>query len=288
MLFRSEGDASFADDGHNIIASIGDVVYTVSKHHGELSSIKKNGKELLSDSVKLTVMRAPIDNERNVKAKWYKDNAVICEGFDRLFNKCYEVEIKDSTLTVNGALSGISRQPFFRYSLVYSFNTDGSLKMTLNGDVRSDCIWLPRLGFEFRLPKTVDTFSYFGRGPYENYCDAKSHAPIALYESTADGEYVNYIMPQEHGNHTDTKLVKIDENLTFSAENPFEFNVSRYTAEALARATHINELNPADFVTVRIDYKNSGVGSNSCGPELPEKYRLSEKKIENFQFNIIP
>ena len=33
-------------------------------------------------------------------------------------------------------------------------------------------------------------------------------------------------------------------------------------------------------IHVRIDYKNSGVGSNSCGPALPEKYRLSEKTIE--------
>ena len=28
---------------------------------------------------------------------------------------------------------------------------------------------------------------------------------------------------------------------------------------------------------VRVDYKDSGVGSGSCGPLLMEKYRLSEK-----------
>ena len=39
--------------------------------------------------------------------------------------------------------------------------------------------------------------------------------------------------------------------------------------------THINHA-----VNIRIDYKASGVGSNSHGPELLEKYRLAEKEIE--------
>ena len=37
---------------------------------------------------------------------------------------------------------------------------------------------------------------------------------------------------------------------------------------------------------IRIDYKNSGVSSNSCGPELLEKYRLNETTVENFSFYI--
>ena len=285
---KALGTVTFAEDAHNITAAVADTVYTVSKHHGELASIKKNGEELLADRVKLTVMRAPIDNERYVKSKWYKDDANVCEGFDRLFNKCYSAEITDNAITVSGSLSGISRQPFFRYTLTYAFAADGTLKMTLNGDVRRDCFWLPRLGFEFRLPESADRFSYFGRGPYENYSDSKSHTSIGFYESTADAEYVNYIMPQEHGNHTDTRLVSVEKNLTFTAEKPFEFNVSRYTALTLARAKHVNEIKPSDFITVRIDYKNSGVGSHSCGPELSEKYRLDEKKIENFEFTLIP
>ena len=48
---------------------------------------------------------------------------------------------------------------------------------------------------------------------------------------------------------------------------------------------HIDELPVSDKVSMRIDYKNSGIGSNSCGPMLLEKYRLNEKKIE-FDFEI--
>ena len=49
---------------------------------------------------------------------------------------------------------------------------------------------------------------------------------------------------------------------------------------------HIDELAENGAVNVRIDYKNSGIGSASCGPELIEKYRLNEKEIVNFKFYI--
>lgn len=285
---KNAANVSFAENANEISATVAAVTYTVSKRYGELSSIRVGDKELLFERARLTVTRAPTDNECYIKQKWYKDFNNYCEGLDRRCSKCYSVDVCENKITVKGSLSGISRQPFLRYTLVYSFYSDGTMKMALSANVREDCIWLPRLGFEFRLPYDADEFTYYGRGPYENYCDQKSHAPIGLYKSTADAEYVNYIMPQEHGNHTDTKLVSISGGLSFAAENPFEFNLSRYNAEALTPASHISELKPNDFITLRIDYKNSGLGSNSCGPALEEKYRLSEKRIENFEFTVAP
>ena len=55
--------------------------------------------------------------------------------------------------------------------------------------------------------------------------------------------------------------------------------------DQLTKAMHTDALTPEDTL-IRIDYKNSGVGSNSCGPELPEPYRLSEKHIDRFEFYI--
>ena len=281
-------DVTFTETEGDIVARVAGIEYTVSKRYGELSSIKKDGKELLADRVKLTAMRAPTDNERRIKDMWYNDFNTWSEGLDRLFNKCYSAEISGSEIRVSASLAGVSREPFFRYTLVYSFNSDGSMTMHLDGNVREHCTWLPRLGFEFKLPDEANSFRYFARGPLENYSDIKSHTAVGFYESTADAEYVNYIMPQEHGNHTDAKLLEIFDSLKFTAQNPFEFNVSSYTALDLARAMHIDELKKSGFTTVRIDYKNSGIGSNSCGPMLEPMYRLAEKKIEGFEFTIKP
>ena len=48
---------------------------------------------------------------------------------------------------------------------------------------------------------------------------------------------------------------------------------------------HTDELVENDSIVVRIDYKNSGIGSNSCGPKLLDEYRLNEKEI-TFEFSI--
>jgi len=123
-------------------------------------------------------------------------------------------------------------------------------------------------------------------GDGENYSDMHYHAKIGFYTSDADKEYVNYVMPQEHGNHIGTKILDIADGLNFSSDDGFEFNVSRFGAMNLMRAMHTDEIKKEDSTVIRIDYKNSGMGSNSCGPELLPKYQLCEKKIENFVFYI--
>ena len=106
-----------------------------------------------------------------------------------------------------------------------------------------------------------------------------------MFESTPEAEYFPYIMPQEHGNHTGCKWVKLENGLCFDTRQTFEINVSQFSTESLTIARHTSELKPDGCTHVRIDYKDSGLGSNSCGPELLEKYRLNEKSIE-FSFTI--
>jgi len=76
-----------------------------------------------------------------------------------------------------------------------------------------------------------------------------------------------------------------ESGLCFESDKGFEFAVSHYDAMTLMRAKHTDEIKHAGKTIARIDYKGSGIGSNSCGPELNEKYRLCEKKID-FAFSI--
>ena len=110
--------------------------------------------------------------------------------------------------------------------------------------------------------------------------------PVGMYNSNADNEYVNYVRPQEHGNHAEVKMLKIGK-LEFTSQEGMEINVSRYSTAALYKANHTDELVADGKTHLRIDYKVSGIGSNSCGPKLEEAYRLSEKQI-TFGFDIKP
>lgn len=259
--------------------------YVFSKRLGTFVSLVKNGEEQLKAPIRITAMRAPIDNERRIKQKWYWQNGWEAENLDRQFSKVYECNLNGSEVLVKGSLAGVSRTPYFRYSLKYSVMSDGTIKVALDGTVKEECIWLPRLGFEIKTPYEKSEFSYYGMGPYENYIDMHHGSMVDWYESDADSEYVNYIMPQEHGNHINTKVLNIKDGLCFEAENGMEFNVSHYTALMLMEVNHQDELSRDDCTNIRIDYKNSGVGSASCGPEMLEKYRLSEKLI-HFEFYI--
>ena len=75
--------------------------------------------------------------------------------------------------------------------------------------------------------------------------------------------------------------------LIFETDNCFEFGVSKYSAIDLYRAKHTDELKADGKTHLRIDYKVSGIGSNSCGPNLNEKYIFDDKKV-SFGFAISP
>lgn len=277
---------TFVEERKNcFVAKSGNVEYIVSKNSGMLESIVKDGKEQLAEPAKMSVWRAPTDNDRRIRNKWGHPNVWEGENFDRIFNNVHLSKCMENKVFFEGCLAGVGRMPFMEYKLEYEFYENGELRIRLDGEVGEKNIWLPRFGFEFKLCGENGRFKYLGKGPMENYCDMKYHTTTGIYESDVDSEYFPYVMPQEHGNHTNCKWLKLSTGLKFEADRAFEINVSKYTAEVLTEAMHTDELVSDGTVNVRIDYKNSGVGSNSCGPELKKEYRLAEKKIE-FEFTI--
>ncbi|MBP3359842.1 MAG: glycoside hydrolase family 2 [Clostridia bacterium] len=270
--------ASVSVDGMLARISGKGFVHEFDLHYGTILNI--NG--LLKDKVSLTVFRAPTDNDRNIKEKWYSSWGDM--RYNNVHQKVYETTVSDNTITVKGSLAGVARVPFFRFTAVYSFFDNGDIDVELTGEREVETVYMPRLGFEFKLDSSQSSFSYYGRGPVENYCDMHHFAPVGSYESTVPEEYVNYVMPQEHGNHTKVKKLSFD-NISFVSDGEFEFSALEYSAEALERAAHTNEISKNGVTNLRIDYMVSGIGSNSCGPQLLEKYQLNCRDI-SYRFTI--
>ena len=252
--------------------------YVFDKHYGTFVSIQIDGREQLAERLSLTAWRAPTDNERNVKLNWEHPNIWQGENLNLHFSKVYACTAKDGVITVEGSLAGVSRIPYFRYTLTTRVYADGTAALSLSGTVREDAYWLPRLGFEWATFGENRTFTYYGYGPGETYCDLRRYATVGLYDSDADAAYVPYVRPQEHGNHFGVKLLQIGD-LQFAGD-AFECNVSKYSTAALAAANHTDELVADGRIHVRVDYKDSGIGSNSCGPQLHPKYCLAEKDVQ--------
>ena len=247
--------------------------YKFNLHYGTLCEM--NG--YLQSPMELTVWRAPTDNDRRVKLRWFEEN------YHKMHNKVYSAEVLGNKITVTASLAGVSKLPVFKYTATYTFFADGQIDVALDGDFNTAEEYLPRLGFEFKT--AVKDFEYFGYGPCEAYVDMRNAAKMGMYQSSSEKEYVDYIGPQEHGNHYNTKYLKLG-NYSFVAKEGFEMNVSDYSAKELDAKRHNFELCKDSFTNVRIDYKVSGIGSASCGPWLLPQYQTRDAKV-SFKFSII-
>ena len=283
---EKQAELSLEEDAFNVYAKGENFAYIFSKHYGVFTSMIVNGEEQLDGKTQLSAFRAPTDNERNIVARWANINIWQGENLDCAFSKIYDCTVEEGKIRVSGSIAGVSRLPAIRYELTICIAVDGRVDFALDAAVRGDAIWLPRFGYEFSLSGQTKEWSYYGYGPSESYCDMKNGARMGLYHSDVDKEYIHYVRPQEHGNHTNTKWVQIG-NLEFGSDKGMDVQLSKYSTSALYKAEHTDELKTDGKTHLRIDYKDSGIGSASCGPELNEKYRLSEKKIR-FEFYVKP
>lgn len=123
-------------------------------------------------------------------------------------------------------------------------------------------------------------------GPYESYVDKCKAAYHDVFASKVSELHEDYLRPQENGSHFDCDFLKVaggEKTFVVAAETPFSFNVSEYTQEELTKKDHNYELEPCGSTVVCVDYKQNGIGSNSCGPELLRKYAFIEDAF-TFQF----
>ncbi len=265
--------AEIRQEGEWALISGKDFSYRFNLHYGRLEALD----DFLKAPMELTVWRAPLDNDRWLRKRWEN------ERYDKCHNKVYGCTIEGSTIRVRAALASVSRAPFFRYSAAYTFREDGRIDVALEGDFDRNRTHLPRLGFSFKTAERA--FSYLGRGPWESYADMHHGSWMGRFESDVEKEYVPYLKPQDFGCHFDTKQLDLG-RFRFESAQGFSFQATEYTARELTEKAHSFELRKDACTNVRIDWKVSGIGSESCGPELRQQYRVDDAHIR-FAFSIL-
>ncbi|MDO4296348.1 MAG: glycoside hydrolase family 2 TIM barrel-domain containing protein [bacterium] len=248
--------------------------YCFSKRTGLFQSIQKNGTNCLVTPMEWSVFRAPTDNDRKIVEQWRE------AGYDRNTVKVYStsVEKKPEAVVIRTELSlgAVYLQNFLRIWAEWTIAADGELTLSLHAQRNEEFPFLPRFGLSFGIAgNSQNSVSYYGYGPRENYQDKHRSCWIDAFESTVGQMHEDYIRPQENGNRHHCSRMQVGNLLAFSAQ-PFDFTVSEYDVKELTQKTHNFELEKSGHLFVHLDYKQSGVGSNSCGPELKEQYRLDE------------
>ncbi|MGN1062498.1 MAG: hypothetical protein ACI4RO_05145, partial [Candidatus Scatosoma sp.] len=254
------------------------VTLTVDKVTGNLLSVKSGEKEYLAAPMRVSVTRAPTDNERNVRRE-YEARGV----FDALPRVRGNAEEKDGALVLQGKAAPDCRSAVMDYTLAYAVTDEGfSVRLTYKfGDKVNR---LPSVGLRFAVKKSDKKTEYFGYGPQETYRDTFAAAAKDVYAFKAKDGYHHYIKPQESGNHTQTERVSLPDMNIVAAE-PFDFSAIAYSENQLTEKTHDSELRPSKKTYVFIG-ATEGVGSNSCGPALAEEYRVGKSGEFVFDFKL--
>ena len=155
---------------------------------------------------------------------------------------------------------------------------------------------LPKLGFRMEMPKDMEQLSWFGRGPWDSYVDRKEACLPAIYQSTVAKQYEEYILPQEHGTKQEVRWMSLTnsdgQGLLFAAPDQMAASAVHFRPEDNytnkdTRKKHTYEFVSCTTAVVNLDAVTRGLGNNSCGPDVMDKYELRATNTA-FRFFIIP
>lgn len=155
---------------------------------------------------------------------------------------------------------------------------------------------MPRFGMHMQLPGSFKQVNWYGRGPEENYIDRKSGYAIGLYTAAVADKFHDYVRPQETGNHTDVRWVAVvndkGQGLKVRAKDTIEFSALPLEKTDLydfnAIPGHSAEVPMKDATTLRIDWKQMGVGGYNSWHDKAHKQYLIPADNYSYQFTIEP
>lgn len=245
--------------------------YKLDKANAAISSITAKNGELLETPLGLNVWRAPIDNDTIVAKDWN-----MCRYFE-INAEVRNIEILGNIVRFTGQLAPVKIIPPITFILTYEFY-DNAVSAKLDYECGQYTQYPPRVGLATKLNKAFDRVKYYGYGPNESYIDKRLACVKDVYEAEVKDLMVHYVKPQENGSHYGCEFMEITNGkTTLRIEDKFSFSALPYSAAMLTEIKHDWELPESDGTYLSLDYYMTGIGSNSCGPKLAEKYQTPKK-----------
>ena len=269
-----------------------------------LTSMKFNGVEYVSETPSPSFWRAPTDNDYGNgnhlnSAQW---------KLASLYKKCVKTEIRvDDKNFVNienwmgenftGEYEADSVEVRYTYELMtnpvakcvidYSVERSGALKIALDYKKVDGLSDLPDFSMLFTLPKNLTKVKFYGLGPLDNYCDRREGARLGVYETTVFDEVQPYLLPQECGNHCSVRWLTVTDKrgrgVKIFGDIPFEASALPYSSHELENAKHIEELPKPHHTYLRASAGQCGVGGDdSWGAPVLNEYKIqnTDKHLE--------
>ena len=267
---NADGSFEVSEQGRNITIKGNNFEYIFDKSTGNFKKLS----DAVTRSVEWNVWRAPTDNDRNIMRDWI--NADYHREQSYVYDCTYDVT-DTVTIKCHNALIPVVQRKHMDIETVWTIYANGIIDMQSSVKVGENLPVIPRFGLRFFTKG--ENVKYYGYGPYESYSDKHLCTYLDEFNTTVSDMYEPYIKPQENGSHFGTRYVET-ENIRVSSDTPFSFSALHYTQEELTEKKHNFELEKCDDTVLCIDYKQNGIGQNSCGPLTQEEYRFDESEFE--------
>ncbi len=266
---------------------------------GVLYKVVYKGTEVFAagNEMSLGTYRAPVDNDNWAWNNWYtnglynlqdsvmsfvtktnKDGSIVLQ-----YTVCSQakhpgrrVKLDDNNFDVVDDAREFGANDFhFISNRIYTIYSDGSIEMN-SAVTANKNIDLARIGYVMQLPAEFDNYSYYGRGPWNNYNDRCTAAFVEQYNSTVAEQFVHFPKPQEMANREGIRWAALTNDagngVMFVATEGLSTSALPWNDVELTEAAHPYQLPASSGTWVHIDKKVTGLGGNSCGQGGPLEY----------------
>ena len=283
LAFDSTGGRKSVFRGANFVA-------TFDNATGLLEQYQVDGRDLLAGPLGLNFWRPPTDNDRGngfVKTcgLWQqagraaKARPLSGKSIDDGLVAAYAYDVPAGETTAE---------------VIYAVHGDGRIVVTYRLNPKGDLPVIPVVGMQARLIGDLDTWTWYGKGPVENYVDRNAGARLGKWSGKVADLWFPYVEPQETANRTGVRWATFTDadgkGLKITAVgSPLEMSAYPFAMSDLEGPKHPYQIPPRDFVTLNVNAAQMGVGGiNSWGAWPLPQHQLPADREYAYSFTIEP
>ena len=321
---NSGNSITYTQDNKQITVKGDNFNATFNLASGSIDKLTYNGNDVFTEGggPKLDAFRAPTDNDAGIgyHNNWFKYG--LYDLKHHVLGTPSVAKQKDGSLQISFTVesqgeygckqtySNRDRDPQSAYSFdtdrqklgkddfkfttnqIYTVYKDGSIELQSAVSANRASVILPRIGYAMKLPKTYNTFDYYGRGPVNNYNDRKTGQFIEHHQGIVGKQDIVLPKPQSMGNREEVRWCALSQGsknaVVFVADSTMSASALPWSAQQMTVVAHANELPETDGTYLHLDAKVTGLGGASCGQGGPLADDRTYSGNYNFGFVIRP
>ncbi|GAA4300214.1 glycoside hydrolase family 2 TIM barrel-domain containing protein [Aestuariibaculum suncheonense] len=291
---ESKLSLSISETDASLIIKNKTVTVEIDKETGLISTFNSEDIDVLSSPLQLNFWRAQTENDKAYRESSGKMDELDWRNAGKRFKpESLRIDDTDNTKIVV-YVTGEIEHPKTKVDLRYTILGDGFLKVDFEVNIDKDSPDVPKIGMQFDISNVFENIEYYGKGPQANYQDRNTGAFLGVYKGHVNTMSYGYVLPQEYGNHMDTRWFTLknnnDKGVMVKGELPLNFSVSPYSLENLDEAKHTYELENRNVLTVDVDLIQMGIGGDntwSFKAEPHTEYKLKGSSYK-YSFYLMP